>query len=200
MDPALVNLQASCPPISLGHKICDMDYCWPSWRRTQCITHPLRILNRNRFRFLVPRFNSPKPGVPVTQPYYQVPKGAQATQYVMRRVAPRRVWPPIAFGASLACWYEHITRTACLVICKNHRFWEFITRIVTMNRYTFPAKRFMATVLAHSTFEFKLNHLQLILDGTEIELRVLLQFPLSCIIVLNFLNYHPSIFWLIRHR
>ncbi|PKI51697.1 hypothetical protein CRG98_027860 [Punica granatum] len=67
-------------------------------------------------------------------PYYQVPKGAQATQYVMRRLAPRRVWPPIAFGASLVCWYEHITRTACLVICKNHRFWESLTKLVTRNR------------------------------------------------------------------
>ncbi|OWM85174.1 hypothetical protein CDL15_Pgr027961 [Punica granatum] len=66
-------------------------------------------------------------------PYYQVPKGAQATQYVMRRLAPRRVWPPIAFGASLVCWYEHITRTACLVICKNHRFWESLTKLVTRN-------------------------------------------------------------------
>ncbi|EEF43448.1 probable lysophospholipase BODYGUARD 3 [Ricinus communis] len=67
-------------------------------------------------------------------PYYPVPKGVQPTQYVMRRVAPRRVWPPIAFGASLACWYEHITRTICLVLCKNHRLWEFLTKLVTRNR------------------------------------------------------------------
>jgi len=47
----------------------------------------------------------------IGQPFYPVPKGeAQATQYVMRKVAPRRVWPPMAFGASLACWYEHISR------------------------------------------------------------------------------------------
>ncbi|KAK4788223.1 hypothetical protein SAY86_019542 [Trapa natans] len=67
-------------------------------------------------------------------PYYQVPKGVQATQYVMRKVAARKVWPPMAFGASLTCWYEHITRTACLVVSKNHRLWESITKIVTMNR------------------------------------------------------------------
>ncbi|KAJ7952207.1 Alpha/beta hydrolase-1 [Quillaja saponaria] len=67
-------------------------------------------------------------------PYYPVPKGEQATQYVMRRIAPRRVWPPIAFGASLACWYEHISRTICLLICKNHRLWEFLTKLVTRNR------------------------------------------------------------------
>ncbi|CAL1373701.1 unnamed protein product [Linum trigynum] len=67
-------------------------------------------------------------------PYFPVPKGVQATQYVMRKLAPRRVWPPIAFGASLACWYEHITRTICLLICKQHRLWEFLTKLVTRNR------------------------------------------------------------------
>ncbi|RDY07460.1 putative lysophospholipase BODYGUARD 3, partial [Mucuna pruriens] len=68
-------------------------------------------------------------------PFYPVPKGeAQATQYVMRKVAPRRVWPPMAFGASLVCWYEHITRLICLLICKNHRLWEFLAKLITRNR------------------------------------------------------------------
>ncbi|KAJ6705348.1 HYDROLASE [Salix purpurea] len=67
-------------------------------------------------------------------PYYKVPKGALAAQHVMKQVAPRRVWPPITFGASIACWYEHITRAVCLVICKNHRLWEFLTKLVTQNR------------------------------------------------------------------
>ncbi|KAK9274925.1 hypothetical protein L1049_022180 [Liquidambar formosana] len=67
-------------------------------------------------------------------PYFPVPKGEQATQYALRRVAPRRVWPLIGFGASIACWYEHISRTVCLLICKNHRLWEFLTKLVTRNR------------------------------------------------------------------
>ncbi|GMP35458.1 hypothetical protein CsSME_00007878 [Camellia sinensis var. sinensis] len=67
-------------------------------------------------------------------PYFPVPKGEQATQYLMRKLAPRRVWPLIAFGASIACWYEHISRTACLLICKNHRLWDFLTKLVTRNR------------------------------------------------------------------
>ncbi|CAN4075858.1 unnamed protein product [Withania somnifera] len=67
-------------------------------------------------------------------PYFPAPKGEQATQYMMRRIAPRRVWPAIAFGASIACWYEHISRTICLLICKNHRLWEFLTRLLTRNR------------------------------------------------------------------
>ncbi|XP_052210722.1 probable lysophospholipase BODYGUARD 3 [Diospyros lotus] len=67
-------------------------------------------------------------------PYFRVPKGEQATQYLMRKLAPRRVWPLIAFGASIACWYEHLSRTVCLLICKNHRLWEFLTKLVTRNR------------------------------------------------------------------
>ncbi|KAK1382261.1 putative lysophospholipase BODYGUARD 3 [Heracleum sosnowskyi] len=70
----------------------------------------------------------------IAPPYFPAPKGEQATQYVMRKVAPRRVWPLIAFGASLACWYEHISRTICLLICKNHRVWEFLTKLLTRNR------------------------------------------------------------------
>ncbi|XP_010267432.1 PREDICTED: probable lysophospholipase BODYGUARD 2 [Nelumbo nucifera] len=70
----------------------------------------------------------------IAPPYFPVPKGEQANQYVLRKVAPRRVWPLIAFGASIACWYEHISRTICLLICKNHRFWEWLAKIVTRNR------------------------------------------------------------------
>lgn len=71
------------------------------------------------------------------QPYYSVPKGVQGTQYVMRRVAPKEVWPPMAFGASVASWYEHISRTVSLVLCKNHHLLEFLTRLLTGNRYSF---------------------------------------------------------------
>ncbi|KAG1354650.1 2-hydroxymuconic semialdehyde hydrolase [Cocos nucifera] len=67
-------------------------------------------------------------------PYFPVPKGEKGTQFVLRRVAPRRVWPAIAFGASVACWYEHISRTVCLLVCKNHRLWELAFKFVTRNR------------------------------------------------------------------
>lgn len=70
----------------------------------------------------------------IAPPYFPVPKGEQATQYVLRQVAPRRVWPPIAMGASIICWYEHISRTVCLLLNKHHRMWEFLTKLVTRNR------------------------------------------------------------------
>ncbi|CAD5328890.1 unnamed protein product [Arabidopsis thaliana] len=70
-------------------------------------------------------------------PYYPVPKGEKKPrQYVMKKVAPRKVWPPIALGASMACWYEHISRTICLLICKHHRVWQFIAGVLTRNNRT----------------------------------------------------------------
>ncbi|KAF0902348.1 hypothetical protein E2562_016199 [Oryza meyeriana var. granulata] len=79
-------------------------------------------------------------------PYFPVPEeeAGAATQYVMRRVAPRRVWPPIAFGASMACWYEHVSRTICLTICRHHRTWDRLFRLFTRNRMrTFLIEAFM---------------------------------------------------------
>ncbi|KAF6136239.1 hypothetical protein GIB67_001648 [Kingdonia uniflora] len=65
----------------------------------------------------------------ISPPYYSVPKGEQATQYVMRRIAPRRIWPLIAFGASLACW----VRTFLLdgFMCHTHNAaWHTLHNII----------------------------------------------------------------------
>uniref|UniRef100_A0A0D9XLU0 AB hydrolase-1 domain-containing protein n=1 Tax=Leersia perrieri TaxID=77586 RepID=A0A0D9XLU0_9ORYZ len=62
------------------------------------------------------------------------PAATAGTQYVLRTVAPRRVWPPIAFGASVACWYEHLSRTVSIVLCKHHRLWELAFRVFTLYR------------------------------------------------------------------
>ncbi|XP_048531901.1 probable lysophospholipase BODYGUARD 3 [Triticum urartu] len=70
----------------------------------------------------------------VAPPYFPVPKGEMGTQYVLRAVAPRRVWPAIAFGASVACWYEHLGRTVSIVLCKHHRLWELAFRVFTLYR------------------------------------------------------------------
>ncbi|XP_075496778.1 putative lysophospholipase BODYGUARD 3 [Primulina tabacum] len=67
-------------------------------------------------------------------PYFPAPKGEQPAQYTMRKVAPRRVWPLISFGASVACWYEHLGRTVCILLAKNHRLWDFLTKLITRNR------------------------------------------------------------------
>ncbi|KAK1273467.1 hypothetical protein QJS04_geneDACA010799 [Acorus gramineus] len=88
--------------------------------------------------------NSIKSLTLLAPPYFPVPKGEMGTQFVLRRVAPRRVWPLIAFGASVAGWYEHISRTICLVICKNHRIWDFFAKQITRHRVkTFLIEGFM---------------------------------------------------------
>ncbi|CAH9089569.1 unnamed protein product [Cuscuta epithymum] len=70
----------------------------------------------------------------IAPPFFPAPKGEQPTQHMLRKVGPRRVFPPMAFASSLACWYEHISRTLCLLISKNHRMWDFITKVITRNR------------------------------------------------------------------
>ncbi|PKU74268.1 probable lysophospholipase BODYGUARD 3 [Dendrobium catenatum] len=76
-------------------------------------------------------------------PYFPGGEG-DGGQAVMRRVAPRRVWPPMVFAASMACWYEHVSRTICLVICRQHRLWNYIFRLLTLNRIrTFLIEGFM---------------------------------------------------------
>lgn len=78
--------------------------------------------------------NSVKSLTLLAPPFFPTPKGEEAAQYMMRKVAPRQVWPLIAFGASMACWYEHVSRTICLLICKHHRTWEFLAKLITRNR------------------------------------------------------------------
>ncbi|KAJ8460233.1 hypothetical protein OPV22_033159 [Ensete ventricosum] len=77
-------------------------------------------------------------------PYFPVPRGEEPSQFIMRQVAPRKVWPAIAFGASMACWYEHVSRTICLLICKNHRLWDSLFKFFSGNRMrTFMIEVFM---------------------------------------------------------
>uniref|UniRef100_A0A162ANE4 AB hydrolase-1 domain-containing protein n=1 Tax=Daucus carota subsp. sativus TaxID=79200 RepID=A0A162ANE4_DAUCS len=65
----------------------------------------------------------------IAPPYFQAPKGEKATQYVMRRLAPRRVWPMIAFGASVACWMRtYLIEGFC---CHTHNAaWHTLHNII----------------------------------------------------------------------
>ncbi|KAL2619888.1 hypothetical protein R1flu_000093 [Riccia fluitans] len=58
-------------------------------------------------------------------PYYPATPGiTPAASYTIQQLAPRRIWPLVTFGSAVMSWYEHIGRVVCLVVCKNHRFWE----------------------------------------------------------------------------
>ncbi|KAK6778823.1 hypothetical protein RDI58_025541 [Solanum bulbocastanum] len=52
----------------------------------------------------------------------------------LNRLAARRLWPPLLFGSSFMSWYEHLGRCVCYIICKNHRIWEEILKLLTWNR------------------------------------------------------------------
>lgn len=52
----------------------------------------------------------------------------------LNQLAARRLWPPLLFGSSFMSWYEHLGRCICYIICKNHRIWEGILKLLTWNR------------------------------------------------------------------
>ncbi|GLJ50284.1 hypothetical protein SUGI_1070900 [Cryptomeria japonica] len=70
----------------------------------------------------------------LSPPCYPAPPGEQPSHFVLKRIAPKTIWPLLAFGSSIMSWYEHVGRTVCLVVCKNHRLWEWILKQLVRNR------------------------------------------------------------------
>lgn len=52
----------------------------------------------------------------------------------LEKLAARRIWPPLLFGSSFMSWYEHLGRCVCFAICRNHKTWEFLLKLVTRKR------------------------------------------------------------------
>ncbi|KAG8478843.1 hypothetical protein CXB51_028669 [Gossypium anomalum] len=52
----------------------------------------------------------------------------------MKWLTPKRLWPPTAFIWSIMVWYEHLSRCVCLLVCRNHRFWEALIKRLTSSR------------------------------------------------------------------
>ncbi|KAL1195506.1 putative lysophospholipase BODYGUARD 4 [Cardamine amara subsp. amara] len=48
---------------------------------------------------------------------------------VLNQIAPKRLWPPLAFGTAVMSWYEHIGRCVCFIICKYHNSWELLIKL-----------------------------------------------------------------------
>ncbi|KAI3997761.1 hypothetical protein MKX01_007648 [Papaver californicum] len=59
----------------------------------------------NRWRFFYPYFPSSK---------------EQASLYALNRLAERKIWPPLL--------------SICFIICRNHRTWEWLLKLVTRKR------------------------------------------------------------------
>ncbi|KAH7513168.1 hypothetical protein FEM48_Zijuj12G0167900 [Ziziphus jujuba var. spinosa] len=68
----------------------------------------------------------------VAPPYFPSKDGGGLK--VLEKLAAKRLWPPILFGSSVMSWYEHLGRCVCLLVCRNHRTWERILRLLTRKR------------------------------------------------------------------
>nr|XP_051213594.1 probable lysophospholipase BODYGUARD 4 isoform X2 [Lolium perenne] len=69
--------------------------------------------------------------ITLVAPPYFLPCEERASQVALTRLAEKKLWPPLVFGTAVMSWYEHIGRTVCFVVCKNHRVWEWLIRILT---------------------------------------------------------------------
>ena len=67
------------------------------------------------------------------QPYFPS-TGVRASYTALNRLAERKVWPPLLFGSSVMSWYEHLGRTVCFIVCRNHLKWERLIKLVTRRR------------------------------------------------------------------
>lgn len=70
----------------------------------------------------------------LSPPYFPAPPGEQASQFTLKNIAPQKIWPFVTFGSSIMSWYEHVGRTVCLIVCKNHQVWERILKKLQSSR------------------------------------------------------------------
>lgn len=70
----------------------------------------------------------------LSPPYFPAPPGEEASQFTLKNIAPQKIWPFLTFGSSIMSWYEHVGRTVCLIVCKNHQVWERILKQLRSSR------------------------------------------------------------------
>ncbi|XVF06696.1 hypothetical protein REPUB_Repub06bG0072800 [Reevesia pubescens] len=68
----------------------------------------------------------------VAPPYFPSKDGVEFR--AMNCLTPKRLWPPVAFISSIMAWYEHLGRSVCLLMCRNHRTWETLIKRLTRVR------------------------------------------------------------------
>ncbi|VVB14965.1 unnamed protein product [Arabis nemorensis] len=77
--------------------------------------------------------NSVKSIALVAPPYFADSKGG-ASCTALDVIAEKKLWPLTSFFTAMMAWYEHIGRGICLVVCRHHRTWERIIKVVTWRR------------------------------------------------------------------
>ncbi|KAJ4972419.1 hypothetical protein NE237_005518 [Protea cynaroides] len=66
----------------------------------------------------------------IAPPYFPSSKD-NASLIALNRLAGRKLWPPLLFGSSVMSWYEHVGRSICFLVCRNHCRWEWILKLLT---------------------------------------------------------------------
>ncbi|XP_065854802.1 probable lysophospholipase BODYGUARD 4 [Euphorbia lathyris] len=69
----------------------------------------------------------------IAPPYCSSSK-EKASMTALEKLAGKKLWPPLLFGSSFMSWYEHLGRCVCLVVCRNHKLWERILKLLTRKR------------------------------------------------------------------
>ncbi|PAN15498.1 hypothetical protein PAHAL_2G492400 [Panicum hallii] len=69
--------------------------------------------------------------ITLVAPPYFLPCEQKASQVALSRLAEKKLWPPLLFGSAVMSWYEHIGRTVCFLLCRNHLLWEWLVRLLT---------------------------------------------------------------------
>ncbi|KAJ4838440.1 hypothetical protein Tsubulata_022063 [Turnera subulata] len=69
----------------------------------------------------------------IAPPYF--PSSEEGSSLMaLEKLAGKTLWPPLLFGSSFMSWYEHLGRCVCLLVCRNHRTWERILKLLTRRR------------------------------------------------------------------
>ncbi|KAL9273981.1 putative lysophospholipase BODYGUARD 4 [Drosera capensis] len=69
----------------------------------------------------------------VAPPYFP-PSSEAESLYALNKLVKKRLWPVLHFGGAFMSWYEHLGRFVCFVVCRNHRIWESLLKLLTGQR------------------------------------------------------------------
>ncbi|KAK9170640.1 hypothetical protein Syun_002780 [Stephania yunnanensis] len=92
--------------------------------------------------FAAKNVNSVKSITLIAPPYFPSLE-EKASLNALNRLAQKRLWPPLLFGSAVMSWYEHVGRSVCFLICRNHRILEWAFKPLAGKRYFFVLQDLM---------------------------------------------------------
>ncbi|KAL3841074.1 hypothetical protein ACJIZ3_025665 [Penstemon smallii] len=83
---------------------------------------------------LAAKYSKSVKSITLIAPPYISSSEVDPSSEALRRLATRKVWPPLLFGSAFMSWYEHLGRCICFLVCRNHKTWEWILKLLTRRR------------------------------------------------------------------